>query len=434
MANKVDLSQELINCKEQFTEAQISKHANEVLMFMLRKYQFYAEVIMQARIVSELNLPGTAAMIVDKAQAIFMFGPLFMTTKYSFANRMADAIHEVEHFMRLHASRGKGKQKRIWNVACDIVINQLILDMAPDPWSIFPVTYKLEEGLTEEQYYKLLLKVQKEQEREGKGSCKDIPSKNDTGSVQGKPSGGGGTDSKGRPWLPKEDIHPHWERINEQSSSSMQQAVAADMVNRAINACKGRGTLPGHIEELANWLNEPAKVNWRQELKQIVGNALKGSYAHTWSRLNRRSVPMIRGKHRKHGKKVVFAIDTSGSMSTHVLEEAINELRHMRKLKEADIWLVMCDTEVAWKGKIERFTNLPKKFYGRGGTAFEPVFEWVEKENIQPNVLIYLTDGAGSYPKQQPLEYTTIWLMTEGSDPDVDWGRVIHYPDTIDEL
>ena len=72
-------------------------------------------------------------------------------------------------------------------------------------------------------------------------------------------------------------------------------------------------------------------------------------------------------------------------------------------------------------------SNLPwedRSFFGGGGTSFVPVFEWLEDQDITPEVLIYFTDGMGQYPLDEP-NYPVIWVVTE--DTNVPFGDMIKY-------
>ncbi len=48
---------------------------------------------------------------------------------------------------------------------------------------------------------------------------------------------------------------------------------------------------------------------------------------------------------------------------------------------------------------------------GGGGTAFKPVFDWVEEKGIRPVCLVYLTDLYGPVSFDAP-EYPTLWCCT----------------------
>jgi predicted metal-dependent peptidase len=66
--------------------------------------------------------------------------------------------------------------------------------------------------------------------------------------------------------------------------------------------------------------------------------------------------------------------------------------------------------------------RLPRTFAGGGGTDFAPVFEWVERENLRPDALVYFTDADAEFPEHAP-PYPAIWLV-KGKKP-VPWGKRI---------
>lgn len=48
---------------------------------------------------------------------------------------------------------------------------------------------------------------------------------------------------------------------------------------------------------------------------------------------------------------------------------------------------------------------------GFGGTDFRPAFEHVDREQLNPACLIYLTDADGVYP-DEPSTFPTLWAIT----------------------
>jgi predicted metal-dependent peptidase len=53
---------------------------------------------------------------------------------------------------------------------------------------------------------------------------------------------------------------------------------------------------------------------------------------------------------------------------------------------------------------------LPVEISGGGGTDFQPVFEWVAKEQLNPDLLVYFTDAEGQFPEREPA-YPVAWLV-----------------------
>lgn len=68
-----------------------------------------------------------------------------------------------------------------------------------------------------------------------------------------------------------------------------------------------------------------------------------------------------------------------------------------------------------------KFDARTLRFLGRGGTRFEPAFDWVADQGISPTLMVYFTDTCGSFPKHAP-EYPVLWAS---SDPNgkVPWGE-----------
>ncbi|MCB1876115.1 MAG: hypothetical protein KDH88_09080, partial [Chromatiales bacterium] len=59
---------------------------------------------------------------------------------------------------------------------------------------------------------------------------------------------------------------------------------------------------------------------------------------------------------------------------------------------------------------------------GGGGTDFRPVFDWLDEQGQQPQLLVYFTDAQGQFPPHEP-NYPVIWLV-KGRDS-VPWGQRI---------
>ena len=100
---------------------------------------------------------------------------------------------------------------------------------------------------------------------------------------------------------------------------------------------------------------------------------------------------------------VVFAIDTSGSMDAEELAAVLAEVRSYRETFPCRLTVIQADAavqSVQSYGELDG-VEVPRGMavLGRGGTDFRPVFEWIrEKAEETPTVLIYATDGFGTFP------------------------------------
>ena len=112
-------------------------------------------------------------------------------------------------------------------------------------------------------------------------------------------------------------------------------------------------------------------------------------------------------------------------------DKFLAELDKLRSATECRLTLIQCDADIQ---KVEEFdeysaTNFNRmRLLGRGGTRFEPVFDWIKEKSRQGvftfDTLIYLTDGFGSFP-QTPPSYPVLWIMTPHCIEQVPFGEVI---------
>jgi len=63
-----------------------------------------------------------------------------------------------------------------------------------------------------------------------------------------------------------------------------------------------------------------------------------------------------------------------------------------------------------------------KSIQGGRATRFIPVFEWLEKQDRKPDLLLYFTDAEGQFPEIEPM-MPVVWLI-KGKQK-VPWGQRI---------
>jgi predicted metal-dependent peptidase len=97
-----------------------------------------------------------------------------------------------------------------------------------------------------------------------------------------------------------------------------------------------------------------------------------------------------------------------------------------QQFKEIKFYIMCCDTELTEPFILTTKTkNLLKKIKlkGGGGTSFKPVFNWIKKESLNLDCLIYFTDLYGDFPEEKPM-YNTYWV-TQTDNIEVPFGRII---------
>ena len=55
--------------------------------------------------------------------------------------------------------------------------------------------------------------------------------------------------------------------------------------------------------------------------------------------------------------------------------------------------------------------NLTAEVYGGGGTSFDPIFDYIEENNVDVGCLVYFTDGYG-HVSGSTVRYPVLWVTT----------------------
>ena len=205
----------------------------------------------------------------------------------------------------------------------------------------------------------------------------------------------------------------------------------ATTVAQAANVAKLQGKLPGALERLLSEVLEP-RVDWREHIQGLFARKL-GAGAYDWRRPDRRLIVQdiySPGRSEFGAECVVVAADTSGSIGPKELDMFFAEVSGiLEDIKPKNLFLVWCDARVHRVDHCSDAADLnairAKKAPGGGGTSFVPVFDWVTKEGLTPDALVYLTDGEGTFPSAP--NYPVIWgnIQTGSKYP---FGDVVDVP------
>lgn len=200
----------------------------------------------------------------------------------------------------------------------------------------------------------------------------------------------------------------------------------------AIASAKAQGKMPAGMERLFGAIIEP-EVDWTDKVLGFFARNT-GSGTYNWRKVDRRLIVrdiVAPGRTGFGAGAVVVGLDTSGSIGQAELDVFFGEMSGiLNDVNPQVVYLMYCDARVHAVEEIvdlDDLTNVrQKKAPGGGGTAFEPVFDMIREMDIQPDALIYLTDGYGSFPKDVPA-YPVIWGDTTGK-VDYPWGEVVSIP------
>ena len=131
-------------------------------------------------------------------------------------------------------------------------------------------------------------------------------------------------------------------------------------------------------------------------------------------------------------RKLIIAIDTSGSVKGSLVEGFIKKTYAILTAtdffkKDFEIHIIQCDNEIKDIAIIKNERELEEymnniTLHGFGGTDFTPVFEYADNifdsltNKKHFNGIIYFTDGDGKYPEKTPLYKNAFVIHDNGFD------------------
>ena len=213
----------------------------------------------------------------------------------------------------------------------------------------------------------------------------------------------------------------------ERNPQAWDNALAA-----ALAAAKAQGRLPAALERGLAKLLTP-QIDWRDSLTLTVSRRLGADFS-TWNTLDNEL--MLRGigapSKTKFGcETIVFVTDSSGSVNQSTADMFNSEgVGLMEQARPRTLIYMQCDAAVQEYVEIDDPSDLVRMVKGGGGTDFRPVFERLEKEGIEPEVLIYLTDLEGTFPNHAP-PYPVIWATIK--DHNIPFGDKVLIPAQLPE-
>lgn len=352
--------------------------------------------------------------------------------------------HEVLHLACGHHIRRNGRNAKLWNQACDLAINWILLDaglVLPDGFLDDPEYREME---VEAIYSALLEKSDKENKKSAEGeqgeseadgggageggktgtensAAKSGEKQNE--SEQGKKSratvGGGGENENGDDELgdpgKSGEVRDARGADGGLPTPAEQEEIAREAESDLIIAfqqAKSLGLLPSGVSRLVETKLFPL-LDWSELLRRFIEFSAGNDYS--WSPPNRRYIHSglyLPSTRTQDLPQIVVAIDTSGSISRNELDRFATELSAILADFDTQISVVYCDSAVSGVQEFSRM-DLPLRLEpkGGGGTDYRPVFAWIEERGLQAACLIYLTDlECNRYPNE-PF-YPVLWVST----------------------
>lgn len=357
------------------------KRIRQARFNLLNSHPFFGDLAfgMPIKINDELN-PPTAATDGENLYYHSEF-----VNSLSLDELMFVTGHEILHAALTHVFRRGTRDPINWNIACDVVVNQILINnrvgKMPKGLIYNPILFQECGGLVDRVYDKL-------------------PKNPNTSPMDHMID---------NPGIDKAASAAKWRGRMEQ----------------AMDAAKKAGKMPGEIETLLAPI-ESQTVAWEDELFTTVTTE-KGE-DRTYAKRNRRYAALdvlLPGKYGEKTDDIVFAIDCSGSTSDAMVARCANEVqRIMRTLRPEKLHVLYFDTAIKKHEVYGPDDELDVRAYGRGGTMFSPIFEYIAEKGIEPQHVIVATDLYCDDYGPEP-SYPVIWCVMDSKLDNAPWGKVI---------
>jgi predicted metal-dependent peptidase len=305
--------------------------------------------------------------------------------------------HEVMHIVGLHNLRRGERDPMMWNVACDLAINPIVIDagFVLPPKALVDHQF---DGMDAETIYAKMNKDKKWIDK-----VKAMASGGEGGGKEDPMGCGGVFDRKNKDGSEMSKA--------QKEVAGREQKIANEQAAQVHE--KHCGSLPGFLKRMLGELNKP-KVNWKEALAQFVAVNSKSDF--TWIRPNQRYVAQgvyLPQVYKPEIGEVVNLIDGSGSISEKELKEEVSELQGILYAYEGvTLKVIFFDARAGDPIEVTDETEVKKINVGGfgGGTDYKPPFGKIEEKKLDPVCIICLTDGyCDSFPKAP--EVPVLWVL-----------------------
>lgn len=345
--------------------------------------------------------------------------------------------HELLHCIFDHLGRKGRRDKDLWNMACDYVINSTLIqeklgEFIPSGLLSKDYTYEM----SADEVYEILksksvtieltlddhLEMDGDEDEDGEGGSDGDGDGDSDGDKSRKSVKVTIMGENGVPKLTKEDLAKTRAELKSALIQTAQQ-VGADNV-------------PLGVQRLLKELTEP-KLDWRTLLDAHIRSAVKDDYTHqrigrkTWGSRYYGSNFVLPAQNFMDRVEVVCAIDASGSTTNEMVTDFLSEVKGiMQTFRDFEVTVFSFDTECY---NLHKFTpeNMDDvsgyTIKGGGGTVFEEVFAFMKREGIEPHRLAFFTDGLPNHGWGDPHYCDTIFVIHGNEKIEAPYGITCHY-------
>ena len=376
-------------------------------------------------------------------------------------------FHIVLHAVFLHAFFSENRTPSLWNLACDIAVENVILDLhlpcmaQPDDSEKRRAIDRLKKDMpsfTAQAVYLKLMDLERDEIRllaplfafdnhEIWYHFRDVHSSSETlfgEETHDNPSQATGNtfdkashDTGERKEIDEaaadaeiermKNILKDWKEISEKIETDL-ETFSKDLGDKTSAMVQSLKKLHREKYDYTRFLKKFMRPGEKLQISDTDFDAI----FYTYGLRLYHNLPLIEPlefKDINNVRELVIAIDTSGSVQGDIVQAFLQKTWSIFQQQENffsrfHIHILQCDMlirDIAVITSKQQFETYIKdlEIKGLGGTDFRPVFrycnEQLEKGTFKNlGGLLYFTDGDGAYPKHRP-PYTTAFLFLEGN-------------------
>jgi predicted metal-dependent peptidase len=419
----------------------MNKEYFEILRELEQHHALFGRFWAVGSIVEDDKIP-TACIAFDRKSGDgiqFKMNPKFWAECDTYKKVFVIA-HECLHVYFEHGRRMKHMDKKLANIAADVVVNHFLLDgfgfdrEKITDWqnycwldTVFKDRNDVKPNEALEYYYKLLQQEQQQSQDKQDGDGE--------GEGEGEESGEGGKGSPGKGKPQTVDSHEEFEELTEEvlreivrklsqeELEDFQDITGESNPSEKQESSRNPGSVPGMMSRIIMLGRVVKKKKWETVVKNVLGRLIKEKEVNVeqWAHPNRRLAALRNSElmlpneiedtilHRDR-IDVWFFQDTSGSCVN--LAERFFKAAASIPEDKFRIRMFCFDTQVYE-------TSLKSgKLYGFGGTSFSCIEDYIqhlvktEKGTLYPSVVFLVTDGMGDAVNPQFAERWH-WFLSE---------------------
>jgi len=199
--------------------------------------------------------------------------------------------------------------------------------------------------------------------------------------------------------------------LTDTSSLWQEDTMATQEINDLIKTLNNWGSIPGDVVQQII-ASTQARIDYRLIMQGFRGQILSSKRRLTRMRPNRRTGFEQMGSARKFDTRLLVAVDVSGSIDDRTLCNFYGVINRFFRYGIDQIDCAQFDCALG-PVKPLRKASRTIEITGRGGTSFQPIFDYVKENNVYDGIII-LTDGGAAHPVvDDSITAKVLWICED---------------------